>query len=409
MAPAFMSLDLLSKAQHTRLSREEGYALIREDGPPLRDLMAAAAALRNARKGRTVTYSRKVFIPLTTMCRDDCGYCTFKRDPGQSGAGYLTPDEVLEIARQGQAQGCKEALFSLGDKPELRFPEAKAALNALGYETTAEYLAAMCALVVRETGLLPHPNPGTLSRAEIAALRPYSGSMGIMLENLTPRLRLPGMAHEAAPDKVPGARLAVLRFAGEMKFPFTTGLLVGIGETADERVDSLLAIRELHDRYGHIQEAIIQNFRAKPGIPMHAWPDAAHGEFLRTIAVSRLMLGGDFNLQAPPNLTPASYPDLLGAGINDWGGVSPVTPDHINPEAPWPFIDVLARRSAEAGHILRERLTLYPEYVAKPDFVPESLRPHLERFADSEGYARQTSPLGLTSTDAPPAPAIKGA
>jgi FO synthase len=322
------------------------------------------------------------------LCRDDCGYCTFKRDPGQPGAQYLTPDEVLDIARRGQAQGCKEALFSLGDKPELRFPEARQALAALGYATTADYLAAMCALVLKETGLLPHPNPGTLSRAEIAALRDHSGSMGIMLENLTPRLRLPGMAHEAAPDKVPGARLAVLRFAGELKFPFTTGLLIGIGETPEERVDSLLAIRELHERYGHIQEVIVQNFRTKPEIPMHAWPDASHEEFLRAIAVSRLMLGGDFNLQAPPNLTPAEYPELLGAGINDWGGVSPVTPDHINPEAPWPFIDVLARRSAEAGHTLRERLTLYPEYATNPAFVPASLRPHLERHAQDDGYAR---------------------
>ena len=383
-----MPRDLLSKAQHSPLTREEAYALIRADGPPLAELMAAAAALRDAHKGRTVTYSRKAFIPLTTLCRDDCGYCTFKRDPGRPGAGYLTPDEVLDIARRGRAQGCKEALFSLGDKPELRFPEARAALARLGYETTAGYLAAMCALVLRETGLLPHPNPGTLARPEIAALRDCSASMGIMLENLTPRLRLPGMAHEAAPDKAPGARLAVLRFAGEMRFPFTTGLLIGIGETPEERVDTLLAIREVHRRHGHIQETIIQNFRAKPDIPMRAWPDAAHGDLLRTVAVARLVLGGGCNLQAPPNLSPAAYPELLGAGINDWGGVSPVTPDHINPEAPWPLIDTLARRSAEAGHTLRERLTLYPEYVADPAFVPETLRSAVARLADGDGYAR---------------------
>ena len=405
--------DLLSKAQHTPLTRDEDYALIRADGPPLAELMAAAAALRDAHKGRTVTYSRKVFIPLTTLCRDDCGYCTFKRDPGQPGAGYLSPDEVLEIARRGQAQGCKEALFSLGDKPELRFPEARAALARFGHETTAGYLAAMCALILKETGLLPHPNPGTLSRAEIAALRECSGSMGIMLENLTPRLRLPGMAHEAAPDKVPGARLAVLRFAGELRFPFTTGLLIGIGETPEERVDTLLAIRAVHERYGHIQEVIVQNFRAKPDIPMRAWPDAAHGDLLRTIAVARLVLGGRFNLQAPPNLTPASYPELLGAGINDWGGVSPVTPDHINPEAPWPLIDVLARRSAEAGHTLRERLTLYPEYAANRDFVPEPLRLAVGRLADGDGYARATPALhggGLAAAREPAAgPKAQGA
>ncbi len=396
-----MPLDLLDKAQYQPLTREEGYALVDPGGPPLAALLAAAAALRDAHKGRTVTYSRKVFIPLTTLCRDDCGYCTFKRDPGQPGAGYLTPDEVLDIARRGQAQGCKEALFSLGDKPELRFPEAREALARLGYATTAGYLAAMCALVLKETGLLPHPNPGTLSRAELAALRGASGSMGIMLENLTPRLREPGMAHEAAPDKVPGARLAVLRYAGELRFPFTTGLLIGIGETARERIDTLLAIRGLHERHGHIQEVIIQNFRAKPGIPMQAWPDASFEDLLGTIAAARLVLGGTFNLQAPPNLSPATYPELLGAGINDWGGVSPVTPDHINPEAPWPFIDVLARRSAEAGHTLRERLTLYPEYVARPDFVPVSLRPAVERLADAEGYAR-AAPLASGGTPAVP-------
>ncbi|MFI5401087.1 MAG: 7,8-didemethyl-8-hydroxy-5-deazariboflavin synthase CofG, partial [SAR324 cluster bacterium] len=216
-----------------------------------------------------------------------------------------------------------------------------------------------------------------------------SASMGIMLENLTPRLRLPGMAHEAAPDKAPGARLAVLRFAGELHFPFTTGLLIGIGETPEERVDTLLAIRNLHRRYGHIQETIVQNFRSKPDIPMRAWPDADHGDLLRTIAVARLVLGGACNLQAPPNLSPATYPELLGAGINDWGGVSPVTPDHINPEAPWPLIDVLARRSAAAGHTLRERLTLYPEYVSDPAFVPEPLRGAVARLADGDGYARE--------------------
>jgi FO synthase len=379
-----MPLDLLSQAQHRPLTREEGYTLVDRDGPPLEELAAAAAALRDAHKGKTVTYSRKVFIPLTTMCRDDCGYCTFKRDPGQPGAGYLTPEQVLDIARRGQAQGCKEALFSLGDKPELRFPEARETLAQLGFATTAGYLAAMCRLVLNETGLLPHPNPGTLSRPELAALRDVSGSMGIMLENLTPRLREPGMAHEAAPDKVPGARVAVARFAGELCFPFTTGLLIGIGETARERVDTLLVIRDLQDRYSHIQEVIVQNFRAKPDIPMRAWPDATYEELVRTIAVARLVLGGSFNIQAPPNLTPATYPALLGAGINDWGGVSPVTPDHINPEAPWPFIDVLAKRSAEAGHTLRERLTLYPEYVARPEFVPSALRGPIARLADGE-------------------------
>ena len=379
----------LTRAQRGALTAAEATGLLAADGSALLELLHAAAELREAHKGRTVTYSRKVFIPLTTYCRDDCGYCTFKRDPGQPGARYLTPDEVLEIARRGQALGCKEALFSLGDKPELRFPEAAAALRRLGHETTTGYLAAMCRAVLAETGLLPHPNPGTLSRREMAALRPVSGSMGIMLENLTPRLQEPGMAHAQAPDKVPGARLANLRFAGELRFPFTTGLLIGIGETAAERVETLLAIRDLHARYGHIQEVIVQNFRAKPGIPMADWPDPPLTDLLRTIAVARLLLGGEVNLQAPPNLSPETYPLLLLAGINDWGGVSPVTPDHINPEAPWPLIAELARRSAEVGYTLRERLTLYPEYiVAREGFVPPALQAAVARLADGEGYAR---------------------
>jgi FO synthase len=376
-------MDTLARPEG--LSREEACRLMRE--APLRELMLAAAELRDAYKGKTVTYSRKVFIPLTTLCRDDCGYCTFKRDPGQPGAGYLMPEEVLEIARRGQAMGCKEALFSLGDKPELRFPEARTALTRLGYGTTVEYLAAMCALVLRETGLLPHPNPGTLSRADVAALRLHSGSMGIMLENLSARLRRPGMAHEHAPDKAPKARMAMLRAAGDLRIPFTTGLLIGIGETPEERVDTLLAIRDAQARQGHIQEVIIQNFRAKPAIPMRDWPDAGHEDLLRTVAVARLILGGQMNLQAPPNLTPEQYPDLLAAGINDWGGVSPVTPDHINPEAPWPQIEALARRTAAAGHVLRERLTLYPEYVRGVGFVPPHLRQAVDRLADAEGYA----------------------
>jgi FO synthase len=372
----------------SRLSREEACALIVAKGPALLELMHAAAELRDEAKGRTVTYSRKVFIPLTNLCRDDCGYCTFKRDPGQPGAKTLSPDEVLDIARRGQAQGCKEALFSLGDKPELRFPEAAQELARFGFETTNDYLAAMCKRVLDETGLLPHANPGTLGKADLARLREVSPSMGAMLENLSPRMRLPGMPHDRAPDKAPGARLAMLRFAGELRIPFTTGLLIGIGETPEERVDTLLAIRDLHARHGHIQEVILQNFRAKPGIPMAAWPDATLTDLLRTIAVARLLLGGEMNLQAPPNLTPEAYPMLLLAGINDWGGVSPVTRDHINPEAPWPEIQELARRSAEAGYQLRERLTIYPEYIrAREGFLADGLRDAVTRLADADGYA----------------------
>ena len=284
------STELIQKAAESALSAEEATALMGAQGPAMLDLLRAACVLRDEAKGNRVTYSRKVFIPLTTLCRDDCGYCTFKRDPGQPGAKTLSPEEVLEIARRGKARGCKEALFSLGDKPELRFPEAVQDLARYGYKTTAEYLVAMCRLVLDETGLLPHANPGTLGKGDIAALRECNGSMGIMLENITPRLREPGMAHEHAPDKAPGARLAMLRFAGELRIPFTTGLLIGIGETPAERVDTLLAIRELHRSHGHIQEVIIQNFRAKPGIPMADWPDASLADLLRTVAVARLLL-----------------------------------------------------------------------------------------------------------------------
>ena len=357
-------------------------------GSALLDLLRAACALRDEAKGDTVTYSRKVFIPLTNLCRDDCGYCTFKRDPGQPGAKTLSPDEVLEIARRGAASGCKEALFSLGDKPELRFPEAAQELAKYGYRTTVEYLVAMCQRVFEETGLLPHANPGTLSRREVAQLGEWCPSIGIMLENLTPRLREPGMAHAAAPDKAPGARMATLRFAGEQRIPFTTGLLVGIGESPQERVETLFEIKRLHETHGHIQEVIIQNFRAKPKIPMADWPDATLTDLLRTIALARLILGGEMNIQAPPNLTPEVYPLLLLAGINDWGGVSPVTPDHINPEAPWPEIEALARHSAEAGYKLRERLTVYPEFITqKSGFLRENLKDAVAALADADGYA----------------------
>ena len=382
------STELIQKSAESALSAEEATALIGAQGPAMLDLLRAACVLRDEAKGNRVTYSRKVFIPLTTLCRDDCGYCTFKRDPGQPGAKTLSPEEVLDIARRGKARGCKEALFSLGDKPELRFPEAAADLAHFGYKTTTDYLVAMCRLVLEETGLLPHPNPGTLGRHDLARLREVSPSMGVMLENVSPRMRQPGMAHEHAPDKIPGARVAMVRMAGELRIPFTTGLLIGIGETPRERVDTLLEIKRLQEAHGHIQEVIVQNFRAKPAIPMADWPDATLMELLRTIAVARLLLGGEMNIQAPPNLSPEVYPLLLLAGINDWGGVSPVTPDHINPEAPWPEIQRLAQFSADAGYTLRERLCVYPEYIdRKPGFLSDGLRDVVLRQADGEGYA----------------------
>ena len=369
------------------LDRASAEAWLHCQGSDLLTLLRAACDLRDATKGRQISYSRKVFIPLTTLCRDDCGYCTFKKDPGHEGAKTLSPDEVLAIAEGGRKLGCKEALFSLGDKPELRFAQARQDLARYGHRQLSGYLTEMCQRVLAETGLLPHANPGTLSRGEIAALRPCNGSMGVMLENLSPRMRQPGMPHQHAPDKAPKARLHMLRYAGELQFPFTTGLLIGIGETAKERVDTLWAIKDLHERYGHIQEVIIQNFRAKPNIPMADWPDATFLDLLRTIAVARLLLGGEMNLQAPPNLSAEAYPLLILAGINDWGGVSPLTPDHINPEAPWPQIRKLAQHTAAMGYRLRERLTLYPEYLQREGFVPPQLLPHIAPLRDAEGYA----------------------
>src|SRR5262245_8065908 len=319
-------------------TREEATGLLGATGEELQALLAAAARLRDEGKSRVATYSRKVFIPLTNLCRDSCGYCTFVRRPGDPRARTLTPDEVLAIARAGAAAGCKEALFSLGDKPERRHPEHRAWLAARGYATTVDYLAAMCRLVLDETGLLPPANPGAFSAREIALLRNSNVSMGIMLESTSERLLGRGQAHWASPDKVPAVRLATMRAAGEQRVAFTTGILIGIGETPAERVDALLAIRDLHAEYGHIQEVIVQNFRAKPDIPMHAWPEPDEHDMARTIAVARLLLGPDMNVQAPPNLTPGKYPLYLAAGANDWGGVSPVTIDHINPEAPWPEI-----------------------------------------------------------------------
>jgi len=367
-------------------TRDEAIALLASRGAAQDALLAAAAALRDTGKGRVVTYSRKVFIPLTNLCRDSCGYCTFVRRPGEPGARTLEPEEVLAIARAGAAAGCKEALFSLGDKPERRYPTYRAWLAARGYRSTIEYLAAMCRLVLEETGLLPHANPGALTADEIALLRDVNVSMGMMLESTSERLLARGQAHWASPDKVPAVRLATLRAAGEQRVAFTTGILIGIGETPAERVDALLAIRDLHARYGHIQEVIIQNFRAKPDIRMRAWPEPSVLDMVRTIAVARLLLGPTMNIQAPPNLMPDAYPRYLAAGLNDWGGISPVTRDYINPEAPWPTLAALARATAAAGFTLRERLAIYPEYVReRPEFIPASLRARVARWTDADG------------------------
>src|ERR1022692_1019475 len=305
------------------ISRDLALRLIRCSADDLPALLAAARAVKERFKPGIITYSRKVFLPLTNLGRDYCGYCTFRRDPGEPGAHTMTPAEVLAVVRAGEKLGCPDALFSLGDKPELLFPEMRDTLRHLGYKSPLHYLEAMCELVLRETSLLPHPNPGLLSAEWIARLAAVSPSMGLMLETTTRALLAPGAAHDNAPDKLPAKRLRTIEDAGKQKVPFTTGLLIGIGETLDDRVDTLLAIRDLHERYGHIQEVIVQNFRVKPTIPMANCPEPTRGEMLRAVAVARLLLP-NVNIQAPPNLSAPYYDDLLEAGINDWGGISPL-------------------------------------------------------------------------------------
>ena len=368
------------------ITREAALHLIRCPDEDLPELLAAARAAKERFKPGVITYSRKVFLPLTNLCRDYCGYCTFRRDPGEPGAHTMTPDEVLSVARAGEKLGCTEALFSLGDKPELLFPEMRETLHHLGYKSTLHYLEAMCELVLRETRLLPHPNPGLLSAEWIARLAAVSPSMGLMLETTNAALLAPHAAHDNAPDKVPAKRLRTIEDAGKQNVPFTTGLLIGIGESVEDRVDTLLAIRDLHDRYGHIQEVIVQNFRTKPTIPMANWPEPTAGEMLRAVAVARLLLP-NVNIQAPPNLSAPYYEDLLDAGINDWGGISPLTPDFINPEKPWPHLDQLRLRTEIKGFALRQRLPVYPEFLpavtAKPGLLSEKLR----AAADDHGLA----------------------
>jgi FO synthase len=367
------------------VSREDALSLM--DEAPLAALLQSAAALRDRVKGHAVSYSRKVFIPLTHLCRDYCGYCTFRADPQAGVPAYMTPDEVLAVAEAGRLAGCKEALFSLGDQPERVFPEAREFLRTLGFDSTLEYLAAMSRLVLEKTGLLPHSNPGLMGVEDLRRLRETNVSVGLMLESASPRLGRPGGAHWKAPDKVPSLRLRTIENAGELSMAFTTGILMGIGETAEERVDALLAIRASHKKHNHIQEVIIQPFRAKPDIRMAQAPEPSKEDLLRTIAVARLILG-EMNIQSPPNLLSDDYPDLLKAGINDWGGVSPVTKDFINPEAAWPQISSLTARTASAGFVLRERLAIYPEFSSRLEFVNERLEPYVRKLRGEDGYAR---------------------
>lgn len=353
------------------------------------DLLKEAARLRDEAHGGFVSYSRKVFIPLTRLCRDVCHYCTFAVAPRELVSPYMRPEEVLAVARAGARAGCREALFTLGDKPELRYEAAREHLEELGYNDTISYLVAMCELVTRETGLLAHANPGLMSKAEMAALRRVTVSQGMMLESTSRRLLDKGHAHHGSPDKDPDLRLASIREAGELAVPFTTGILIGIGETRDDRLDALFALRDLHAAHGHIQEVIVQNFRAKDDTKMASANEPVLEDLQWAIAAARIILGPAMNIQAPPNLSPGSYKQLIDAGINDWGGVSPVTPDHVNPEMPWPHLDALARRTGAAGKQLVERLAVYPAYALdSAHWQDPALAPRVLAAVDAHGLAR---------------------
>jgi FO synthase len=379
----------------------EALALLPE--APVCELLPIAESLTLTGFGTTITYSRKVFIPLTQLCRDVCHYCTFAKAPRNLYNAYLSPDEVLAIARAGKAADCKEALFTLGDKPEERYTAARKALEAIGATSTLDYLQRMAALVLQDTGLLPHLNPGVMEAADFQRLRPVSASMGLMLETASDRLSERGGPHFGSPDKAPARRLATLRTAGGLRVPMTTGLLIGIGETRRERIESLLALRDIHDAHGHLQELIIQNFRAKPGTRMARAPEPSLEEQLWTIAVTRLLFGPNMSIQAPPNLQPDGLDRLVRAGINDWGGVSPVTPDHVNPEAPWPHLEQLARDTEAAGRNLAERLALAPLYARRPElWTDPAMTIRVRRLTDSRGLARPDRWYAGSNTELPP-------
>jgi 7,8-didemethyl-8-hydroxy-5-deazariboflavin synthase CofG subunit len=365
------------------LSEHDAIRLIECSEAELPLVMRAAAEIRDRGKGHEVTYSRKVFLPITNLCRDRCTYCTFRKDPKDPGAWTMTLTQVAQWSRRGRELGCKEALMCLGDKPELAFREYRELLATRGAANTVEYVSHACKVALEE-GLLPHTNAGIMTREEISRLRPLNASMGLMLENISPRLRRRGGPHQWAPDKEPAVRMRMLDDAGALRVPFTTGILLGIGETPAERAQSLFAIRQSHERYGHIQEVIIQNFRAKPGIAMAEAPEPDAGEMVRAIATARLLLGPDMNVQAPPNLSPNEIELFLQAGINDWGGISPLSKDYVNPEAPWPHLEALAMRCARAGFHLKQRLAIYPEFI-NPEWVDPAMMPIITRLANELG------------------------
>ena len=400
----------LARAPQPRLALDEVEAMLGARGPALTALLGRAAGLRDeglrdAGRDGIVTYSRKVFIPVTTLCRDRCHYCTFVDTPAQlrklGKPVYMDEDEILRLAREGAALGCKEALFTLGDRPEDRWPDAREWLDAHGYDSTIDYLASLARRVTAETGLLVHMNPGVMLPGELERLREVSPSMGMMLETTSTRLWAePGQVHYGSPDKEPSVRLRVLEDAGRARVPFTTGLLIGIGETLRDRAESLLALGDLAERHGHIQEVIVQNFRAKPRTAMRGVPDAGTEEYLAAIATARIVLGSAMRIQVPPNLSdPEECARLLSAGADDWGGVSPLTPDHVNPERPWPEISALAAITKAAGFELRERLTAHPEYVHDEAWIDPSLRPAVLALAAEDGLARIAAPLAADAAD----------
>ena len=391
---------LLVESSSRRLDDEEVLSLAGFDDT--RSLMSVAGAIRDVGHQNAVSYSRKVFIPLTHLCRDVCHYCTFAQVPRKLKAPYLTPDEVLKIAQDGARAGCKEALFTLGDKPELRYKAARDGLKELKQDSTLSYLRDMAQMVLDETGLFPHLNPGLMAADELAEMRKVSISMGIMLESASDRLTEKGMPHYGSPDKVPARRIETLRLAGEAKVPFTSGILIGIGETRFERIESLLALRDANEPHGHIQEIIIQNFRAKAETLMVNAPEPDMNELLWTISLARIIFGAGMNIQAPPNLSPGIFEQIVDAGINDWGGVSPVTPDFVNPEAPWPHLTDLAEKTAGAGKLLIERLALYPGYANDlSQWVDPSVEPLVLQAIDGSGFAR-TENWAAGAVEAPP-------
>ncbi|MCH7517490.1 MAG: 7,8-didemethyl-8-hydroxy-5-deazariboflavin synthase CofG [Candidatus Dadabacteria bacterium] len=375
---------ILDKAESgVVINREEALYLVTIERDEIPYLLLTASKLRDRGKGEVLTYSKNVFVPLTQICRNHCGYCTFKYEPGE-GPLFMNPDEVLDMAKKGAELGCTELLFVTGDKPELKYPIYKEALQKLGYESTADYLIAMGEAGLKEN-IFPHTNLGLATSEELVQFRGSNPSMGLMLENISTRLLKKGQAHYRCPDKVPKQRMKTMELAGELRIPWTSGILVGIGETWEERVQSLFALKELNDEYGHLQEIIIQNFSPKPGIMMENYPPPSFVEMLKLVAITRLVFGEGMNIQIPPNLNPETYPLFIHAGINDLGGVSPVTIDYVNPEAPWPKLEIMQDMVEELGFTLRERLPVYPEFI-EGEFIDKDVLKRVVDFVDKDGY-----------------------